>query len=105
MQMASMTDLTKVFLSDNQFDGSLPVLLQELAQLSEFEIARNGIVGTIPEAFGHLHQLLNLDLSHNSFTGPIPAQVRHQKNIWEKKTWKMCTYLETYILSVLQYTL
>ena len=99
MQMATMTDLTKIFLSDNQFDGSIPALLQDLAQLSEFEVARNKLDGTIPEAFGHLHQLQNLDLSHNSFTGPIPAQVRKtKKKRWEAKTWKICTYLEMYIL-------
>ena len=106
MQMATMTDLTKIFLSDNQFDGSIPALLQDLAQLSEFEVARNKLDGTIPEAFGHLHQLQNLDLSHNSFTGPIPAQVRKtKKKRWEAKNLEDMYISRNVYTAVLLYTL
>ncbi|KAJ9189624.1 hypothetical protein P3X46_000893 [Hevea brasiliensis] len=64
--------LTSIDLSRNNFHGEIPEKLTKLVGLLVFNSSENHISGQIPQSISELHQLLSLDLSSNRLSGPIP---------------------------------
>ncbi|XLU48351.1 hypothetical protein S245_043165 [Arachis hypogaea] len=67
--------VTSIDLSDNNFTGNLPKEITKLSGLVVLNLSRNHITGQIPEGMSNLHQLSSLDLSHNQLSGMIPSSL------------------------------
>ncbi|CAN0069798.1 unnamed protein product [Pylaiella littoralis] len=50
-------------------------------RVSKLELSGNGLNGTIPRELGELERLWHLDLGHNSLEGNIPASLGNLKNL------------------------
>ncbi|XP_062027293.1 receptor-like protein EIX1 [Rosa rugosa] len=62
--------LENLYLSDNQFWGSLPDLAR-FSKLRVLDLSRNQLNGSVPESVGQLSSLETLSLSGNSLSGVI----------------------------------
>ncbi|XP_034710229.1 receptor-like protein EIX1 isoform X2 [Vitis riparia] len=62
--------LETLFLSDNQFSGSVPALIG-FSSLRELHLDFNQLNGTLPESVGQLAKLESLDIASNSLQGTI----------------------------------
>nr|XP_016460467.1 PREDICTED: LOW QUALITY PROTEIN: protein STRUBBELIG-RECEPTOR FAMILY 3-like [Nicotiana tabacum] len=67
--------LQNIFLSANEFTGSIPTSLSYLSQLSAMSLNGNHLTGEIPDSFHGLTALVNLDLSGNSLSGSLPSSL------------------------------
>ncbi|XP_044335908.1 receptor like protein 22-like [Triticum aestivum] len=67
-----LTTLTSIDLSNNSFDGTIPVSLGRLNLLLLLNMSGNAFTGVIPREFGGMTQLESLDLSKNHLSGDIP---------------------------------
>ncbi|XP_059311605.1 receptor-like protein EIX2 isoform X1 [Lycium ferocissimum] len=67
--------LTSIDLSRNNFNGAFPVELTKLHGLIVLNLSGNQISGQIPENISSLHQLASLDLSSNMLSGVIPSNM------------------------------
>ncbi|RAL41793.1 hypothetical protein DM860_008975 [Cuscuta australis] len=67
--------LQSLFLSANQFTGSIPESLSSLTQLSAVSLNENKLTGDIPDVFQGLTDLVNLDLSSNNLSGTLPPSI------------------------------
>jgi Leucine-rich repeat (LRR) protein len=61
----------ELLLADNNFTGSLPIAIGALTALESLIIYQNAISGTLPSELGNLH-LVSLQAQNNSLTGEIP---------------------------------
>eukprot|EP01018_Ginkgo_biloba_P022004 Gb_25894 [translate_table: standard] len=68
-------NITGMFLSGNQFTGSLPYSLSTLTFLSDLMINNNLLTGAIPDIFGDLTGLINLNIENNLFTWWVPPKL------------------------------
>ncbi|XP_010905434.1 protein STRUBBELIG-RECEPTOR FAMILY 3 isoform X7 [Elaeis guineensis] len=64
-----------LFLSANQFTGSIPSSLSKLTLLTDMSVNNNHLTGELPDAFQSLTGLINLDLSFNNLTGQLPSSM------------------------------
>ncbi|XP_071698950.1 receptor-like protein 6 [Rutidosis leptorrhynchoides] len=62
-------------LSSNNFDGPIPVALQDLRGLQSLNLSNNHLSGPILPSLGNLANLESLDLSQNGLTGEIPQEL------------------------------
>jgi hypothetical protein len=67
--------VTCIDLSDNNFSGNIPNVLTKLSGLLVLNLSRNHITGQIPETMSNLLQLSSLDLSNNQISGTIPSSL------------------------------
>ena len=75
VELAQLSQLRWLALSDNQLTGEIPVELGNLSQLTVLFLSSNQLTGEIPVELGNLTQLLYLALSGNQLTGEIPAEL------------------------------
>nr|XP_023914703.1 MDIS1-interacting receptor like kinase 2-like [Quercus suber] len=61
--------LTTIDLSHNLFSGKIPPTLGDLRFLEHLDLSFNNLTGNIPRTFGSLYEM---NLSYNSLEGPIP---------------------------------
>jgi len=74
--------VTGIFLSNNNLNGSLPTELGDLTGLISLSITLNpNLSGSIPGSLGNLLQLTNLQLWNNNMTGPIPSTLGNLNNL------------------------
>jgi len=71
-ELRNLVDLVSLSLSDNNLSGPLPPSLNELTQLKKLRLGNNQFQGTLPDFSGH-PDLISIDLSGNKLTGTIPA--------------------------------
>ncbi|OAE26575.1 hypothetical protein AXG93_269s1000 [Marchantia polymorpha subsp. ruderalis] len=64
--------LKYLFMDDNDFKGSIPPELEEIADLLGLDLSRNQLSGPIPVSLSKL-RLSYLNLSLNQLSGPIPV--------------------------------
>ncbi|KAK3041893.1 hypothetical protein RJ639_002175 [Escallonia herrerae] len=67
--------VTSIDLSGNNFDGDFPAELSLLFGLMILNLSRNHISGNIPKSISNLRQLSSLDLSSNKLSGVIPPSM------------------------------
>ncbi|CAI5465631.1 unnamed protein product [Closterium sp. Yama58-4] len=101
----SLTNLTSLTISENNFSGSIPDTISNLKQLRELRLGEqilsgpnpesigaladleliwlegNGLSGTIPATIGNLTALTTLKLVHNKLSGSIPQAVSSLKRL------------------------
>jgi len=66
--------LKSMFLSDNQFSGSIPDdFFASLSHLKKLWLNGNQLSGSIPASISQATSLLELHLDRNAFTGELPA--------------------------------
>nr|GFC51580.1 receptor-like protein 12 [Tanacetum cinerariifolium] len=66
---------TSIDLSNNTFQGSIPVTVGDLKLLELLNISHNALMGPIPTSIGKLDNLESLDISVNKLSGSIPTQL------------------------------
>ncbi|TXG55223.1 hypothetical protein EZV62_020479 [Acer yangbiense] len=69
--------LKNLFLSANQFSGSIPSSVATLTLLTDMSMNNNLLSGEIPNAFESLTGLINLDLSTNNLSGQLPPTLEN----------------------------
>ncbi|XP_057441396.1 receptor-like protein 7 [Lotus japonicus] len=72
-----LTTYTILDLSNNMFEGEVPMVIGQLNSLKGLNLSHNGINGTIPHSLSNLRNLEWLDLSRNRLTGEIPWKMRN----------------------------
>jgi len=70
-----LTNLTELYLSDNQLTGEIPESVGDLTSLTTLNLLDNQLTGEIPESVGDLTSLTKLYLSGNQLTGEIPSEI------------------------------
>ena len=73
--LGNLTNLTGLYLSDNNLTGNVPESLGQLSALSVLDLSRNSLTGSIPTSFAFLGNLSSLDMSANFLSGPIPPAI------------------------------
>ncbi|KAK3423610.1 hypothetical protein EUGRSUZ_F00291, partial [Eucalyptus grandis] len=61
--------------TDNRFSGEIPSSICKVSSLKSLRLARNNLSGSIPQCLGNLANLSNLDLSANKFEGTLPRSL------------------------------
>ncbi|XP_075661470.1 receptor-like protein EIX2 [Castanea sativa] len=77
VHLQNLTSLRHLDLSGNQFQGPIPVHLQNLTSLRHLNLSGNQFQGPIPVHLQNLTSLRHLDLSSNQFQGPIPVHLQN----------------------------
>ncbi|WMV07097.1 hypothetical protein MTR67_000482 [Solanum verrucosum] len=62
-------------LSNNRFEGQIPIIIGDLIGLRTLNLSHNRLEGDIPASLHHLSVLESLDLSYNKISGEIPQQL------------------------------
>lgn len=70
-ELAELTYLESLILSDNKISGPLPLWLQDLSRLRKLWMSSNQLSGPLL-SFSQSSQLASIDLSNNKITGTIP---------------------------------
>ncbi|KAK9193060.1 hypothetical protein WN944_003756 [Citrus x changshan-huyou] len=70
-----LTNLKRLFLGCNQFNGTIPHEIGNLKNLTHLSIITNKLTGAIPSTLGHLTSLLYLDLRSNQLHSFIPLEI------------------------------
>ncbi|KAL4389415.1 hypothetical protein HN51_010297 [Arachis hypogaea] len=73
--VGNLTNLTSLYLSDNNLTGVLPNSLGQLSVLSVLDLSKNFINGSLPTWFASLGNLSSLDISANHLSGSIPPGI------------------------------
>lgn len=68
--LTNLTNLELVFLSGNQFSGSIPFSYTDLPRLAQLELQQNNLSGPVPPF--NQDSLVSFNVSHNQLQGPIP---------------------------------
>ncbi|RVW12230.1 Receptor protein-tyrosine kinase CEPR2 [Vitis vinifera] len=72
-ELANLTLLQEIDISENQLYGKLPEEIGRLKKLVVFESYDNNFSGEIPAAFGDLSNLTGFSIYRNNFSGEFPA--------------------------------
>lgn len=68
--------VTRLALTDNNLNGSLPPDIKNLSDLKSLHLANNpALTGTLPAEIGQLDNLDSLDISDTGLSGEIPAEL------------------------------
>ncbi|CAN0057297.1 unnamed protein product [Ectocarpus sp. 6 AP-2014] len=70
--LGALTELKKLYLSDNKLTGPIPAALGALKKLKALSLGWNKLTGPVPEVLGALKELVTLLLHDNKLTGTIP---------------------------------
>ena len=75
VELANLTELRVLDLSNNEFLSSIPSELGSLAHLRQLDLSGNLLSQTVPPELGNLAKLTTLDLSENHLSGSIPPEL------------------------------
>ena len=73
--LCNLANLKTLYLNDNQLSGEIPSEIGNLANLEELLLDNNSFSGQIPLAIGKLTKLTFLSLNNNQLTGSIPSVI------------------------------
>jgi Leucine rich repeat len=73
--------VTRLYLSANNLNGTIPDSLGNLKSLFYLLLGSNQLSGKIPDSFGNFSSLSWLDLSNNQLFGSIPPQLSGMVNL------------------------
>ncbi|KAJ7525396.1 hypothetical protein O6H91_17G048600 [Diphasiastrum complanatum] len=75
LELGGLTNLTWLFLGENQLEGEMPRQILSLTSLTILDLRDNGFNGRIPSMISQLQSLQYLMLEHNSFSGSLPPEI------------------------------
>ncbi|KAJ6823580.1 pentatricopeptide repeat-containing protein [Iris pallida] len=81
LEIGNLVNLTVLSLGNNFLSGSIPASIGLLKNLNILELSSNNFSGEIPSTVGNLSQLNQLYLDFNSFSGSIPANLGNCKSL------------------------
>ncbi|XP_030947101.1 receptor-like protein kinase 7 [Quercus lobata] len=76
-EVLQLTNLTVLYLSHCNMQGTIPTGIGNLKQLTSMELSDNNMTGKIPEEIGNLVNLWRLEIYNNSFNGKLPVGLRN----------------------------
>ena len=79
--LGRLTDLTLLYLRDNELRGEIPAELGLLTNLKWLSLSGNKLTGPIPSNLGNLARLERLFLHNNMLNGPIPPELGNLSNL------------------------
>jgi len=88
IELGQLSNLTSLSLYSNQLSGSIPVELGQLSNLTDLFLYSNQLSGLIPVELGQLSNLTGLGLSYNQLSGSIPIELGQLSNL----TWLYLHY-------------
>lgn len=74
-ELAKLTHLRTLILSQNHFSGAIPKELGELIMLEVLDLKDNNLNGTIPSEIGEMQSLRHLLLCNNKLEGSLPLEL------------------------------
>ena len=80
-ELASLSNLERLYLGGNKLTGEIPSELGGLSHLLHLYLGANQLTGEIPSELGNLSNLYVLSLLLNQLTGPIPAELGSLSNL------------------------
>jgi len=72
-EIGLLTDLIAVSLDFNDLTGPIPTTIGQISKLRGLFLESTGLLESIPETFGQLSQLQSLNLGGNFLTGAVPT--------------------------------
>ncbi|KAK8989311.1 hypothetical protein V6N11_063743 [Hibiscus sabdariffa] len=78
--LSALTQLTELFLDDNHLSDEIPDSFQELKSLVDLDLSGNNLTGQLPSSFGNLSSLTMLNVENNILSGPIPPKLLNIPN-------------------------
>ena len=79
--MGNLSQLSCLYLYNNQLSGSIPPELANLGLLERLELGDNQLTGSIPPELGNLSSLTDIYLCDNQLTGSIPPELGNLNNL------------------------
>jgi hypothetical protein len=92
---ADNTHVTRLNLSANNLNGTLPDSLGNLANQQYLNFRNNQLSGTIPDSIGNLANLRILYLDNNQLCGVIPPALMNLTNLNDGGLWLSGNNLDT----------
>ncbi len=80
--------VTRLFLQENNLQGTIPVDLGQLANLQSLRLWGNHLTGEIPDELGQLTNLTALNLGGNELIGNIPSELGQLANLQSLQLWR-----------------
>ena len=71
----SGSSLKGLYLSENEFNGTIPESLCDYTKLEALFLDHNHLSGSIPPCIGNLVEMRQLYVFHNNLTGVIPSEI------------------------------
>ncbi|XP_009593555.1 receptor-like protein kinase HSL1 isoform X1 [Nicotiana tomentosiformis] len=72
-ELGNLTNLETLWLSMCNLVGSLPLNIEKLSRLTNFDVSNNRLVGSIPSTIFQLNSIVQIELYNNSLTGFLPS--------------------------------
>ncbi len=82
-ELGNFSNLTYLYLGENNLTGEIPPELGNLVNLQELRLGGNELTGEIPPELGNLVNLQELRLGGNELTGEIPPELGNLVNLQE----------------------
>nr|XP_023889548.1 receptor-like protein EIX2 [Quercus suber]POE64646.1 lrr receptor-like serine/threonine-protein kinase gso2 [Quercus suber] len=83
VDLQNMTSLSHLYLSGNNFNSSIPNWLYSFSRLEFLNLGSNNLQGTISSAIGNLTSAISIDLSYNELGGKLPVSFGNLCNLRE----------------------
>ncbi|KAI3873158.1 hypothetical protein MKX03_002404, partial [Papaver bracteatum] len=80
-ELADLTSLTYLILSQNFLTGPIPAFLGNLSMLEGLGLSINSLTGTVPKELGNLRKLKTMSFSGNNLFGSLPPQLGSLTNL------------------------
>lgn len=92
--MLHLNAVERLWLDDNgKMNGTIPDSLYNLTQLGKLELSGNAFDGVIKAQIGNLKNLTELGLAHNKFTGTLPSELGLCENLGKHSLHLICILL------------
>lgn len=82
LDFTSVPNLTRLDLSYNKFNGTIPSDIVNLSKLIFLDLGYNSFNGTLPAELDQLKELQYMSLYNNNLNGTIPYQVTNLRKVW-----------------------
>ena len=80
-ELDNLSELSSLYLDDNQLQGEIPAEIGNLINLDGIFIRNNQLSGEIPSELGNLSNLTHLVLDDNHLEGEIPPEIGSLSNL------------------------